>query len=247
MAGRMSVERKNFHDEPWRIEKVDDPRFINASAELRGAWKQKRSLTPELIDHFYGNLWRVIGDRTSENYAVPQCAASESDLSSLRAENRGVLLVPANYASPHGLVDMAKFVPNVRYEFLMDALWGTIPHMDPKGFKDLYGEGGNIAVELDIDAPNRNMTLFDASTMFRSKGRRDIRLGIYGLAGVVSKLINDEYLDPGDTWTRTGGTKYHAGYAFAKFDPEGTMHAEYEWHFHSRYDKVGHRSEELIR
>lgn len=66
--------------------------------QLRGAllpfvqeYRDAKVCTPELVNHTWQNMWRVIGQIADFTYQVPACDRTEEELAQLQEKNRAAL------------------------------------------------------------------------------------------------------------------------------------------------------------
>ncbi len=176
--------------------------------------------TPDLIDHTWQGIWKVIGERVGYEYQVPACDRTPEELAKLQEKGRAVLLLPSDIYTSNGLVRLGKAFPLIRS-------WTT----DPKQIVEVSHrsvEGGSIDIEMSPDAPYitsrgyREQELVDRIT---ADGKHGMRLPTYLVGSEFSQLLTGQYFDI-NTRSRLPGSYCEGRVLIANFNSEGKAYVD---------------------
>lgn len=199
--------------------------------------------TPNLINHTWQGLWKVIGKAIGFKYKVPLCDRTTEELARLQKESRAVLLLPGNIYTPDGLVRLGGAFPLMRS-------WTTDPKEVVK-ISHSSTEGGSIDIEMSLDAPYRTsegyrqQELVDRITV---DGRSGQRFPTYLVGSEFSQLLTGQYFDI-NTWSRLPGSSYEGNLldAASFFHSGGRAVILSRWGPQLQFPFLGGRSEGVKR
>ncbi|MDO8618402.1 MAG: hypothetical protein Q7R49_00490 [Candidatus Daviesbacteria bacterium] len=199
-------------------------------------------LTPDLIDHTWQGIWRVIGERVEYEYQVPTCDRTTEELEKLKKEGRAVLLLPSDIYTPDGLVRLGRAFPLMRS-------WITNPK---EAVKISHGstEGGSIGIEMSLDAPYRTSKGYRQQELvdrITADGRSGQRFPTYLVGSQFSQFLTGQYFDI-NTWSRLPGSSYGGRMLHAYFYSDGVANVyDGYWSPRIQYPRLGGRSEGVKR
>lgn len=215
--------------------KKDHPEraLVNDQVDAIAAFNASR-LTPELLTAHFRDVWTQRGGRIGKTYDVPDLSATPDQLAEIYRGGRRISLVPRGII----LEDLGRIFPDMRS-------WAT-----SKGttIKSDHSEGGYLAVETSLDAPNLGSDEGQLRTLFKSQGRQGMTLPTYIIASQDSKLLTGHYLDE-KTWSRLLGSRDRGGggrVISAYFDSGGDLDVRSPIGRRFRDPGLGGRSEEAI-
>lgn len=216
--------------------------------QLRGAllsfvqeYRDAKVCTPELVNHTWQNMWRVIGQIADFTYQVPACDRTEEELAQLQEKNRAALLLPSDIYTPDGLVRLGRAFPLMRS-------WTT----DPKEVARIsHGSntGGCIDIEMSLDAPYRTSRGYNQKGLvakIAADARAGQRLPTYFVGSQFSHLLTGHYFDE-NTWSRLPESFSGGSLLDAHFYSDGGVSVLILWSAEGRSPVLGGRSEGVKR
>src|SRR3989344_2880420 len=140
LEGAMFLPKR--FEEPPRLKGKDTP--ADFLAQVIREYKTT-SHTPELIYKTWQAIWNAWGEPIGHSFDVPACDRTSEQLEALRAEVRGVLLVPDEIYTKEGLALLGRIFPKM-------GNWSVGENTTVVNERE--GEGC-IDVEMTVDAPYR--------------------------------------------------------------------------------------------
>ncbi len=156
---------------------------------------KEKPYTPELTNRFWQTFLETSIQTQGLDISVPTiaCDRTQEELETLRKESR--MWVPETKLT---YPQLGRIFPKM----------GSYAVREDSPIKDEYREDARgVDVEVNIDAPNRNTTQKDLENLFKRQGRKGMRLSTFILTSQASKLLTNQYLDEGATWSRLLGSR----------------------------------------
>lgn len=189
-----------------------------------------RPHTPELVTRFWQTFLESSIKIQGLDIPVPvvSCDRTSGELEALKKENR--MWVPeAKLTHPQ----LGQIFPKMQsYAVQKDNTITDEFGQDAKG----------VDVEADLDAPNRITTQKDLEKLFKSQGRKGMRLSTYILTSQASKILTGHYLDE-NTWSRLLGSRSGDYVVDASFGSDGSLRVHWDLSPERRSPSLGGRSE----
>lgn len=231
--------------QPEELVKVDpvlqDRQLRDAMRPLVREYSAAKVRTPDLVNHTWQGIWRVIGERVEYEYQVPVCDRTTEELTQLQKESRAVLLAPDDIYTTDGLVRLGRAFPLMRS-------WTTDPKEAVK-ISHSSTEGGCIDIEMSLDAPYRTSKGYRQQELvdrITADGRQDMRLATYLMGAQYSQLLTGQYFDI-NTWSRLPGSFYEGSMLGADFSSDGGANVNDYWGPQLQAPVLGGRSEGVKR
>lgn len=168
--------------------------LLDAIAELKD-----NPFSPELVTNFWQTFLESSIKRRGLDIPLPvvSCDRTSEGLEALEKEEK--MWVPETKLS---YLILGKIFPNTNSE--------TVQAYSP--IKDEYKQNvRGVDVEANIYSPNRNTAQKDLKKLFKSQGRKGMRLSTFILASQANKLLTNHYFDDDSTWSLLLGSHDKAG------------------------------------
>lgn len=221
---------------------LQDRQLRDALRPFVQEYRDVRVYTPELVDHTWQNMWRVIGQIANFTYQVPACDRTKEELAQLQEKNRAALLLPSDIYTPDGLVRLGRAFPLMRS-------WTT----DPKKVARIShgsNNGGCFDIEMNLDAPYRTSRGYNQKELvakIAADTRAGQRLPTYFVGSQFSHLLTGHYFDE-NTWSRLPGSFFEGGMLGASFfGSDGGVSVSDGWNAEGQHPHLGGRSEGVKR
>lgn len=129
----------------------------------------------------------------------------------------GLYLPEVVSTAPEGLSLQAKAYPKMMWD--EQRVPSSVRNVDERD--NVISLFGWLRTEKRIDAPNTKTDEAKAKEIVARKNRLAQTLNVYGEAGQVSKLLQDQYLDEVRTWVRVLASRVGGRVVDARFNPDG--------------------------
>lgn len=173
--------------------------------------KSQEIPTAESLTAQWRERWVQWGRRISRGYNVPDLTATPEQVAEIYKGGRKIIYLPSELTGKRGLENLGIIFPVMRSWATSD---GTTVVSD-------FTEGGYLAVESSLDAPNLRTDEKQLRNLFESQGRKGMNLPTYIVASQDSKLQAGHYFDE-KTWSRLLSSRC-VGVLRASFDPGGGL------------------------
>lgn len=205
--------------------------FGRVMYEYRQAW-ETNTLTPDLVNRTWQTFWRVKAENANLGYEfeVPVCDRTTEELAELRAQNRGVVLLPGAIMTVKGLRTLNTIFPEI-----------VVSGLERLSVFVQSEEGGCVDVEMDLEPPYRNHIGREIRKTLEQQRREGQRLQTYIIASCFSKELTGNYFDE-NTASTLLGTFNSQKSPFEGSNKNGNFNFSYQqlgW----RDNKTGFRSE----
>ncbi len=194
---------------------VDDERITLSPEEAllqaavikyREAWNSE-TLTPQIVNGVWQAFWNErMNALGMEPVEMPRYEGDAEELATLRAEGRGIVLVPKVFLQePGGMMFLGKLFPAM----------GISPNNTTQYTHEDYGVC--VDTEMVVDAPNRELnnrlgetTVTDANNSY-TETRRPLSLPFYIAGSQMRKLTLRSYFDQDNTISIVDGSNLSHG------------------------------------
>lgn len=226
-----SLEKKGLL--PKRLEEPRLPQTGSEDLQLRSIVKEYSAQphTPELVANFWQTFLETPIQSQELDIPVPivSCDRTQEELDALNKEGR--MWVPETKLT---YPQLGRIFPKMQSYVLRE----------DSSIKDEFEQAAKgVDVEISIDSPNRDTKEEDLEKLFKSQGRKGIRLSTFILASQASKVLTGKYFDEGVTWSRLLGSRDGGGVVIAHFDSGGHLHVYWARDPKRRDPSIGGRSE----
>ena len=206
-------------------------------AESAGlVFEYKRNPTsPEAVTNFWQTFIRVSIQHSEAEIDVPEippCDRTQEELEALRQEGRMMVYNPGFSYPVHG-----KIFPKMN----------SYSVKEDSPIKDKETKSGWVDVEMDIDSPNTDTKEDDLEKIFKSQGRKGMRLATYILGGQASKVLTGKYFDQGSTYSRLLSSSFDGYVVDADFYSHGLLNVGWALDPQAHAPGLGGRSEGVKR
>lgn len=187
--------------------------------------------TSELVTNFWQTFLETLIKTLGLNILVPiiVCDRTPEELEVLKKDGR--MWIPETKLT---YAQLDKIFPKMGSHVLQqDRLIRDKFQQNAKG----------VDVEASIDSLNRKTEEKDLEELFKSQGRKGMRLSTFILTSQASKLLTNQYLDEGTTWSRLLGTRYGGFVVNANFKSDGLLRVGWDLRPQAREPGLGGRSE----